>query len=285
MGKLREEMRWDLRKRGLAESTIESYLRYMIAFVKHYRKSPDEIGLSEVKQYQRFLIEKDLAPNTINGAMAALRFFYTVTLKQEWKKGEVPWMKRRKKLPVVLSPLEIADLLNAVDQIKHRTILMTMYSSGLRINETVHLRAQDIDSKRMLIHIKFAKGGKDRQSLLSPILLETLRRYWKKNAEDKSHWLFPSIMDPKKTIFPTSIRRAIYKAKKKIGLKKQVSTHTFRHCFATHLMEMGIDLRVIQILLGHALISSTTRYTQLRTQMIPELGNPLDAISSNLKPF
>jgi integrase/recombinase XerD len=281
MGVLQEKMRRDLRTRGFSPSTENHYLRHMRSFVRYFGISPEKLNLDQIQQYHLHLIERGLSPQSVNLAMAAIRFFYLVTLSRSWKEDAIPWMKVKKQVPIVLSPQEVAKLINCVRDLKYRAIFTTIYSAGLRVGEAVRLGSQDIDSRRMLIHVRFGKGGKERYSILSPVLLEVLRRYWRESREDKSYWLFPS-PEPTKPVDRTLLRQILLTSIKRSGIQKRVTIHTLRHCFATHLLENGVDIRYIQSLLGHATISSTTRYAQVRDVSKLGLKSPLDAIASKL---
>lgn len=281
MGVLQEKMRRDLRTRGFSPSTEAHYLREMRSFVRYFGISPDKLNLEKVQQYHLHLTEKGLAPQSVNLAMAAIRFFYLVTLFRPWKEDAIPWMKVKRRVPIVLSQQEVALLLNCVRDLKYRTIFTTIYSAGLRVGEAVRLCSKDIDGKRLLIHVRFGKGNKERYTILSPVLLELLRRYWRESREDKSYWLFPS-QEPTRPVDRTLLRHILLTAIKRSGIKKHVTIHTLRHCFATHLLENGADIRLIQCLLGHAQISSTTVYAQVRDVSKLGLKSPLDGIASKL---
>ncbi|MGZ3806275.1 MAG: tyrosine-type recombinase/integrase [Pseudobdellovibrionaceae bacterium] len=283
MKELLEQFVFSLKERGLTKSTQASYSSIMKKFFIYANKDPLEVTMEDIRKFQVHLIDKSFAPRTINQNMAAIKFFYLKTLKRDWPEDFIAWVKVRRRLPFVLSPEEVADLLNAAKNSKQRTLLMTMYAAGLRPSEVRQLRAADIDSKRMLIHVRFAKGEKERFVTLSPLLLEVLRAYWKNSKEDKSVWLFPGEHDPKIPYSQTSLGRAYRAAKKKAGIQKPGGPHTLRHCFATHHLEMGTDLRIIQVLLGHTLISTTTKYTHLRQSHVAEMKSPLDLIAEKLK--
>jgi len=201
-----------------------------------------------------------------------------------WPKDFMPRVKRRKKLPVVLSPDEVVALLNATSNLKHLTMLTTMYAAGLRSFEVVNLKAEDIDSKRMIIHVREGKGKKARLVMLSESLLRSLRNYWVKwSHEDKTSWIFPGAHDNSVPYSRHSIRRVYREAKEKAGIKKPGGSHVLRHSFATHLLELGVDLRIIQLMLGHAVISSTTIYTHVRQDCYRQIKNPLDMISGKIR--
>lgn len=275
MGLLKEKMRRDLLTRGLSPVTEKQYLRQVERYVIFFGKSPDLLNLEEVQKYHMHLIERGLAPRTINLAMAAIRFFYCVTLKRDWRADAIPWMKVGRKVPVILSPDEVRLVLTRIESLKYRAIIATMYSAGLRISEALKLEAKDIVSSRMVIHVRHGKGGKERYTILSKALLFLLREYWRKNREDKSELLFPGSL-PEKILEQNLVRRALLSGLKKAGIEKRTTLHTVRHCFATHLLESGCDIRIIQCLLGHSNISSTTIYSHVASFARCGVKSPLD---------
>jgi site-specific recombinase XerD len=282
MGLLQEKMRSDIRLRGFSKVTEKAYLETMRAFVRHFGISPDKLDLEQIRQYQLYLVRRGLSPSSVNRYMAAIKFFYLVTLHKNWRDDSIPWMKQKKKVPVVLSQDEVALILNQAAPLKYRTILTVIYSAGLRISEARHLTAADIDSDRMVIHVRYGKGSKERYTMLSPTTLRLLRRYWVKCKQDKSTWLFPS---PHRTepISSSSINKMFNLAVKNCGIQKKVVVHSLRHGFATHLLEQGVDIRIIQCLLGHATISSTTKYTHFRDPRALGIESPIETIASKLK--
>jgi integrase/recombinase XerD len=281
MGVLQEKMRQDLQLRGRSVLTEETYLRHMTTFVRYFGVSPDKLNEEQIREYQLHLINKGLAPQSVNLAMASIRFFFVITLGRNWDANALPRVKVRRKVPIILSPEEAARLLNASPDLKYRAMLSTLYSAGLRVNELVHLTAKDIDSQRNLIHVRYGKGSRQRYTILSAELLKLLRQYWVANREDKSTWLFPA-KDPSKPMERHILNKALGPIVKRAGIKKRVTPHTLRHCFATHLLEQGVDIRTIQCLLGHAVISSTTIYTQLRDVGSLGIRSPLEHIASKL---
>lgn len=283
MGALREKMLRDLKIRGLSSATQESYLRCMTKFVRFHGRSPDKLGLEHVHQFQLFLIEKrKLSPSSINVYIAAIRFFYLITLNRSWNTTVIPLMKKEKKVPVILSPGEVTEILNCVTNQKHKAILMVIYSAGLRVSEVTHLQAANIDSKRMCIHIKKAKGNKQRYAILSQHALISLRKYWKEYPQSKEFWLFPG-QNIKEPITRESVARFFKCAKKRANISKEATPHTLRHCFGTHLLEAGANLRQIQVLLGHSQISSTVIYTHVAVEGPITVKSPLDAIAPKIK--
>jgi len=282
MGKLRQQYERDLKIRGRAESTVKAYADSVENFFRETKaKDPHQVEINDILDYQLELLEeRELSPSTVNVKIAALRFFFLVTLGKKWDPKVFPFVPKKKRKPVILSHDEIARLLNAVPNLKHRTILLALYCGGLRTCEVIKLQACDIQSDRSLIHVRFGKGGKERYTLLPPVLLTALRYYWKTYHGDKTKSLFPGSTE--EPISTTTIRRVFREAKKKIGLEKQVSAHTLRHCFATHLMEAGVDMRYIQVLLGHASISTTTIYSHVQEAKFKDLTSPLGTFGSKL---
>jgi len=276
MTQLRRQMDDDMAVRGLANRTREAYLAAVTGLAKHYRRSPDQISDEEVQAYLLHLIrDRHRAWNTCHIVVHGLRFLYHTTLKRDRTTFSIPSMRQPSKLPAILSRTEIERILAHTTNLKHRTMLLTTYAAGLRLNEVIHLRVADIDSTRLTIRVEQGKGGKDRYTVLSAHLLEALRAYWR--AARPSPWLFPSARRPQ-PIDPSALQRAYQTAKLRAGITKQGGIHGLRHAFATHLLEGGVDLHTIQRLLGHRDISTTTRYLQLTryTDMAP--GSPLDLL-------
>jgi site-specific recombinase XerD len=274
MGRFHALMDRELRVRGLAERTRQNYLEYMRGFVRHFMLPPDRLTIEHVKQYQLHLTkDRGYSYSTFNVHVCAIRFFYRHVLDLGWAVERIPYQKRGRKLPVVLSRAEVLALFDAVPNLKHRTILMTLYAGGLRVGEALRLRARDIDSGRMMIRIDQGKGRKDRYVMLSAKLLETLRRYWWEYRPDL--WLFPG-QDPSHPLRRSSVRGIFWRTRKRVGIQKEVSPHTLRHSFATHLLERGVNLRVIQRLLGHRSLRTTELYTHVAQTDILNTASPLD---------
>lgn len=276
MSELRQRMHGDMRIRNLAPTTQEQYLISVAAFARYFGKSPDKLGPEHIRTYQVHLIEeKKLAPSSLNVTVCALRFLYGVTLRRDWNIQLIPYAKRPRKLPVVLSRNEVTRLFDAVRDLKYRTVLMTAYAAGLRVSEVTHLKLTDIDSQRMCIHVEKGKGSKDRYVLLSEKLLLHLREYWADYRPDP--WLF---MDHRrKAHLPISTVRTVCKrARKDADIKKEVKPHTLRHCFATHLLEAGTDLRKIQLLMGHKSLSTTAVYLHVAVQDLRDVRSPFDIL-------
>ena len=261
---LRQRMIEDLRIRNYAEPTIKTYVERVARFARHFAKSPHLLGPEEIRLYQLYLVRQRKSSWTVfNQTVCALRFFYQVSLNKKWGVEQIPFPRQEKKLPVVLSLVEVHRLLNALENLAHRTLLMTLYAAGLRLSEVVHLRVEDVDSRRMVLRICRGKGRKDRYAPLSETLLEQLRRYWKQYQP--SFWLFPG----KKAGLPLcrgSVQRICKSAARRAGLTKRVSPHVLRHSFATHLLEAGTDLKTIQILLGHRHLNTTSVYLHVAVQ-------------------
>ena len=277
MTKLRQQMDDAMLARGFADRTRESYLWAVTGLARFYRRSPDQITDAEIQAYMVHLLrDRQLSWSTCNIVVCGLRFFYHITLKRDRTTFTIPSPRQSGKLPMVLSREEVQRLLTHATQQKYRTMLMTAYASGLRLSEVLHLQARHIDSARMAIRVEQGKGGKDRDTLLSPRVLEALRAHW--NVTRPSAWLFPARKDPARPMNPSSLQKAYLTAKRRAGLTKPGGIHTLRHCFATHLLEAGVDLHTIQRLMGHRHLSTTARYLQLtrHTQIGP--GSPLDLL-------
>jgi integrase/recombinase XerD len=229
----------------------------------------------EIRTYQLHLVEQGVSWSQFNQAVCALRFLYRRTLHRPWSVEHIPFPRQPQRLPVVLSGEEVARLLAAVADPKHRLVLTTIYSAGLRVSEVVHLQVGDIDSARMLIRIRQGKGGKDRLAMLSPVLLEELRHYWR--SYRPRLWLFPG-SDPSMPLSISAVQRGCQQARRAAGLGKAATPHTLRHSFATHLLENGADLRLIQTLLGHGSVRTTQRYTHVTKERIVATLSPLDRL-------
>jgi len=275
MGTLRDRMAEDLTLRNYSLSTIRNYLLCCSHFARHHHRSPEEMGLAEVRTFLLHKLENErIGPAYHKVHVAALKFLYTHTLGRPEVAVAIPWPKVPRKLPVVLSLQEVRKLFQAVDDLKHRAIIMTAYGAGLRIKEVCGLSASDIDSQRMLIHVRNGKGGRDRYVMLAQRLLIVLREYYRAVRPEKP-CLFPG-HDPQKPISPDAVRAALNKAEEKTGLQKHVTPHVLRHAFATHLLENGTDIRTIQVLLGHSSIRTTAMYTHVSQEHIGRTKSPID---------
>ena len=281
---LRRRMIEELRLRNYSPNTITIYIRCVAQFAQHFRLSPDRLGPEHIRQYQLFLVqEKEVSWALFNQTVCALRFFYHHILHRDWMIEHIPYPRHEEKLPVVLSPAEVAAVFEATHNLKHRTILMTIYAGGLRVAEVTHLLVSDIDSQRQVISVRQGKGRKDRQVMLSPKLLEVLRIYWKSCRPRV--WLFPG-ESPGHPISSETVWRVCRQAGEAAHLSKPISPHTLRHCFATHLLEDEIDLRRIQVLLGHRNLKTTARYLHVSNLAVRTTVRPLDRLpdANNLLP-
>lgn len=276
MTELRRRMDDDMLARGFADRTRESYLGAVTALARFYRRSPDQISDEDIQAYVVHLLrDRQLSWSTCNIVVSGLRFFYHTTLKHDRTTFSIPSPRQSGKLPIVLSRDEVQRLLTHAANQKYRTMLMAAYAAGLRLGEVLHLRVPDIDSAQMTIRVVQGKGGKDRYTLLSARLLEALRAYWR--VYHPTGWLFPGKGD-ERPMDPSSLQKAYLTAKRRAGLTKPGGIHTLRHCFATHLLESGVDLHTIQRLLGHGHLSTTTRYFQLTRHTQTGPGSPLDLL-------
>jgi site-specific recombinase XerD len=276
-------MEADMQIRGFSPHTQQCYLGRMRQFAGYFMRPPDQLTFDDIHRYQVYLArEKKVSWGVFNQSVCALRFFYVVTLRKEWDIKQIPYQKTGRKLPVVLSQQEVRTLLyDTPMNIKHRAILMTTYAGGLRVSEVVELRVNDIDSQRMMLRIEQGKGRKDRYVMLSEKLLGVLRKYWKVARPD--HWLFPGLI-PGQHLTRSSVERVCKKASDAAGIKKNVFPHTLRHSFATHLLESGVNIRKIQLLLGHKSLQSTQIYTHVAKDYLDNTPSPLD-ILPDLKDF
>jgi site-specific recombinase XerD len=267
----------DMQVRNLALNTQTSYVQQVSLFARHFDKSPEELGPDDIRAYQVYLTnERKLAPGSILIAVAALRFLYKVSLKKNWAFEDViPAPKKPQRLPVVLSPEEVLQFLDCVAGTKHRAILTTCYAAGLRISEAVRLTASDIDSARMVIRVDQGKGQKDRYVMLSPKLLEILRRWWR--VEKPKPWLFPGDI-PGQHISKDAVEQACQKARRRCPISKPTTPHSLRHAFAVHLLEGGTDVRTIQLLLGHRSLATTARYLRIATSKVCSTTSPIDLL-------
>jgi len=266
---LRQRMIEDLRIRNYSPRTVKIYIHCVASFAKYSGTSPDFLEQEHIRDYQRYLVEeRKVSWSIFNQNVCALRFLYRTTLNKDWMIKHIPYPKREKKLPVVLSPGELSSFFAGIKNLKHRAVLQTMYGLGLRISEALGLRVSDIDGKRKVARITIGKSKRDRYVPLSETLLDILRDYWRTYRPTK--WLFPG-MSPERHLSHTTIQRVCRPACKEAGLSKRVTTHTMRHCFATHLLESGIDLRTIQILLGHSSLKTTAIYLHVARN---NLGSP-----------
>jgi len=279
MGKIHDRRAEDLKLAGYAEATQLAYLGAARRFVTYFMRPPTELGREEIREFLVKQVRDGMVkPQTQRIYIAAIKVLYDRTLGRPHEIAGLVWPKKKRPLPSVLSGSEIRALPDAVPDIKHRALLSTAYGAGLRISEACALQPADIDSHRMLIHIRHSKAGRDRYVMLSPKLLSLLRLYWRA-ARPEGPYLFPG-KTPGSSVNPATMRQVIVRAKLKTGLKKRVTPHVLRHSFATHLLESGTDLRVIQALLGHASITSTTYYTHVSTELVARTKSPLDLLGT-----
>ena len=282
MTPLRKRMLEELQLRNHAEFTIERYLDAVRSFAKFFHRSPDQLGPEQIREYLLYLVrDRKSAPSTVQVHRAALRFLYVKTLNQPWFDERVARTRKRIKLPTVLSAAEITRILDNTRNLKHWTMIATFYATGVRLNELRKLKVADIDSQRMVIHVREAKGGRPRDIGLSKNLLERLKIYWR--WRKPQNWLFPSDMRPDQPLERKSIRCACSLAGRRAGIDRAVSPHVFRHSCATHMLEAGADLRTIQVLLGHANIETTARYLSVSTTRMQAAPSPFDTLQ--LKPI
>jgi integrase/recombinase XerD len=276
MTPLRQRMLDDMQVRNFALNTQKAYLDRVSQFARYFGQSPEVLGPDAVRRYQLYLVqEKHASWSQVAQSVAALRFLYRVTLRKPWVVERLPLPKVPKKLPVVLTAAEVAQLLGAVRNLKHRALLMTAYAAGLRVSEVVGLEVSDIDSQQMLIRVRQGKGRKDRFVMLSPRLLEVLRAYWKRYRPQKL--LFPG-RRPDVAIRTRQVYRIVREVCQAAGITKHATVHTLRHSFATHLLDGGMDLRTIQVLLGHSSVRTTALYTHVSTRRLQTVTSPLDEL-------
>lgn len=278
MGQIRDRMEEDLRLHHYRERTICEYLRCAGKFAEHFGRSPYRLGVTEVRGYLLGLEAAGRKPGTMKAHCGALRFLYGVTLGRPEVVAGIPWPKERLELPDIPSGSEVLDLFGAVECRKHRMVLMLAYGAGLRLGEACTLQVKDIDSQRMLIHVRDGKRGRDRFVTLSPRLLETLREYWRLERPT-GPYLFPGERT-RETVSLDSVQSALQRAVRQCGLTKRVTPHTLRHAFATHSLESGTDLRTLQVMLGHDTIVTTQRYLHLTTAHLARTRSPLDLLGT-----
>ena len=280
MTHLRQAMLEELQRRNYAKTTVQYYIQAVERFARHFRRRPDQLNREHQREYQAYLLrERKLEPRTVRLHVCAIRFFVK-TLKRRYSLDDTPYPKAPRRLPQILRLDEVTQLINAAQNLSHRTMLMVLYSTGMRNAEMRHLQVRDIDSAGMLIHIQHGKGGRDRYVPLSPTLLTTLRMYYRWMRPKT--WLFPGTVDgwrADKPITPKVLWEACVVAARRAGLRKRCSPHLVRHSYATHLLESGADLRAIQLLLGHVEIRHTVLYLHLSQKHLHAVANPLDALT------
>src|SRR6516165_9062106 len=277
---LREMMLEELQRRHYSHSTAKTYTRIVCDFAEHFHRSPNQLGPEQIRQYQAHLFQgKKLAPATVSQYASALRFFFVKTLRRHFLAEYIPFPKQPRRLPIVLSPEEVTQLIDSASNLYRRTLLMTLYSTGTRRAELCRLQVNDIDSRRMMIRIQQGKGRRDREVPLSPRLLETLRVYWR--WMKPRTFLFPGTVKGCRAdvpITPNIVWLACREAAQAAGITKHLSPHTLRHSYASHLLEAGADLRTIQVLLGHSRLEHTLVYLHLSPKHLQAITNPLDML-------
>ena len=277
MTKLRQRMDEDMLVRGMADRTRESYLWAVTGLATFYHRSPDQLSDGEVQAYLLHLIrDRKRAWNTCHIVVHGLRFFYHTTLKRDRTTFSIPTPRQAGTLPAILSRDEVQRLIAHAAKPKQRTMLLTTYAAGLRLSEVLHLQVRHIDSARMAIRVEQGKGGKDRDTLLPPRLLEALRAYW--TVHRPTGWLFPG-KDPSRPMNPSSLQKAYHIAKRRAGIRKSGGIHALRHAFATHLLEAGVDVHTIQRLMGHRSITTTMRYWHLTHASLTTQAARLDLLA------
>ena len=276
---LRQRMIEDMRMRKLSPKTQSAYIRSVRQFARYLRRSPDTASIEDLRNYQLHLVDSGTSPISLNAAITGLKFFFGVTLDRGAMMAKMRHVFVPRTLPIVLSREEVKRLIAASDNLKHQTALSIAYGAGLRASEVSGLKVSDIDSDRMVLRIQQGKGSKDRYAMLSPLMLERLRTWWRvARAQGKmldGGWLFPG-MNPIDPLTPRQLNRAVHAAARAAGLDKRVSMHTLRHSFATHLLEQKEDIRVIQVLLGHKKLETTALYTQVATEVLREVISPIE---------
>jgi|WetSurMetagenome_2_1015567.scaffolds.fasta_scaffold253966_1 integrase/recombinase XerD len=278
MGKYHDLMNQSLVIKGFSQKTIDSYLRSMRSFIGFIKKPPNQISYEDITKYQYFLKMKNVSYSTFNICVSAIRYFYQNVIDTHLNIDRIAYSKVPKKLPVVLTKEEVIAIYKSFSNIKHKTIFLTIYSCGLRVSESVRLHVNDIDSKRMMIRIVNAKGKKDRYVPLPEKLLKVLRDYWKSSYQKPKEYLFPSGFQNgiEKPLSIRTVQTVIKNAVLRTGIKKNISVHTLRHSFATHLLEAGVDLRRLQIIMGHKSLSTTMTYVHVASNFLNSIISPLD---------
>jgi site-specific recombinase XerD len=282
---LRQRLIEDMSVRGFSKKTQRDYIRNVASFAAFLGRSPDTATAEDIRRFQIHQSEQGMHPPAMNSTVAALRFFFTHTLDRPDISRKLIRFRYARKLPTVLSADEVARLLAATKCLKHRAALAVAYGAGLRVAEVASLKMGDIDKDRMLIRVERGKGGRYRHAMLSPDLLTLLRNWWREGRHQgvmlPGGWLFPG-QDPTKPITTRQLSRVVEDAAQAAGITKNVSPHTLRHSFATHLLEDGVDIRVIQVLLGHAKLENTAMYTRVATKMVRTVTSPLDKVVARI---
>ena len=271
----------ELERRNYSANTFRCYIRAVEDFARYFQRRPDRLGPEHSRQYQAHLFrDRKLAANSVAQRLTGLRFFYFKTLRRSWDLSLTPYPKKPRRLPSILSQQEVARLIDAADSMFHRMILMTLYATGVRRAELTRLQIDDIDSQRRAVHVRGGKGRQDRDAMLSEPLLVALRQYVRGLRRRPKQWLFPggswpAADDP---ICTSTVWKACHQAAQRAGITKPLHPHTLRHCFATHLLEAGADLRTIQMLLGHRDLEQTAVYLHLSARHFSAVTSPLDSL-------
>lgn len=280
---LRQRMIDDMRMRKFSDKTQLDYVRAVRNFTKYLKRSPDTARVEDLRNYQLHLVDHGISPASLNSAISGLKFFFNVTLDRGDLVAKLQPVHMPRKLPVILSREEVGRLIAAAGNLKHQTALALAYGTGLRVNEVVTLKVGDIDSQRMTLRVEQGKGQKDRYAMLSPVLLERLRVWWRvARAQGKmldGGWLFPGL-NPIRPLSARQLNRAIHTAADEAGIEKHISMHSLRHAFATHLLEQKVDIRLIQVLLGHKKLETTALYAQVATEILREIVSPLEMLNT-----
>jgi site-specific recombinase XerD len=278
---LRQRMIDDMRMRKLEPRTREAYIRAVRKLAGYLKRSPDTASVEELRSFQLHLVDTGTSPITLNATLTGLKFFFDITLGRSELMARMQPVKVPRTLPVVLSPEEVSRLIAAARNVKHQAALSVAYGAGLRASEVISLKVGDVDSQRMTLRVEQGKGAKDRYAMLSPVLLQRLRTWWRVgHAQGKilpGGWLFPG-MDPMDPLTARQLNRAVHDAAEAARIDKRVTTHTLRHSFATHLLERKVDIRVIQVLLGHKKLETTSIYTHVATDLLREVIGPLEVL-------
>ena len=279
ISQLRQRMIEDMTARRFKEKVQKDYVRHVRIFTEFLGRSPDTATSEDLRRFQLHMAQQQVGAPTINSAISALRFFFTETLERPDLVRPLRLVNEPRRTPVVLSPEEVARLLQAAPGLKYKAALSVAYGAGLRVSEVAQLKVSDIDSQRMTLRVEQGKGQRDRYVMLSPHLLQLLREWWK--AARPQVWLFPG-QNPINPVTARQLNRAVTAAKDLAGISKRVSPHTLRHSFATHLLEQGVDIRVIQVLLGHAKLETTALYTRVAVATVRDIKSPLDRLGVDL---
>ncbi len=279
ISQLRQRMIEDMTARRFKEKVQKDYVRHVRTFTEFLGRSPDKATSEDLRRFQLHMAQRQIGAPTINSAISALRFFFTETLERPDLVRPLRLVNEPRRAPVVLSPEEVARLLQAAPGLKYKAALSVAYGAGLRVSEVANLKVSDIDSGRMMLRVEQGKGQRDREVMLSPQLLQLLREWWK--AARPQVWLFPG-QNPINPVTARQLNRAVTVAKDLAGISKRVSPHTLRHSFATHLLEQGVDIRVIQVLLGHAKLETTALYTRVAVSTVRDIKSPLDRLGVDL---